>query len=367
MSGEPIPPVGTAGTGYASQLVAFLTEVKARLENKVALTSLLAGLFDLSNNAIANAKYVGLYEQIVAPTTPVGSLQKYSGDLYYVSASGACRITNGNTLNVTAAQGITGDYGTGPEEFKYVLADLEYYAYSNQGASPKQWARVGAQGFDLYGTLTGTTRVRLAWAGGANPSYTWTLPATLPGTQQLLQTTNAGQLVASNTIAETLTMAVGKDIVLQASGTSGWIKHSVTDRPQQITVDYTTLGSPSFGLGAPSGIRGVTAPASSTFFCKLSALDKNKRVTSLLVKAPTYESGTGNCTYDLVKLSPAAVDFTSVLSAAVVQGNTGTDVTLTPPSGGYSINGTEQLWLKVSVPAATSVTYQTLVQKYDQV
>ncbi len=193
---QPIPPVGTAGTSYASQLVAFLQEMKSRLENKVALSSLLAGLFDLNNNGLTNASYVGLYEQTTLPSTPVGSLQRFGGELYYVSASGAVRITNGGGLSMTSAQGITGDYGTGPEEFRYDLGALEYNAYSNQAAG--EWARVGAQGFDIYGTLAGTTRVRLAWAGGANPSYTLTLPATVPAASSLLVMDTSGNVTTAS-------------------------------------------------------------------------------------------------------------------------------------------------------------------------
>lgn len=362
---QPIPPVGTAGTGYASQIVAFLTEIKARLEAKVALTSLLAGLFDLSNNGIANAKYLGLYEQLSLPSTPIGSLQRYGGELYYVSPSGAVRITNAGSLDIVAANGITGDYAA-PAEFRYDLAALEYFAYSNQAAG--EWARVGAQGFDVYGTLAGTTRVRLAWAGGANPSYTLTLPATLPGTQQIQQLTNAGQVVASNTIAEAITMAVGKDIVLQASGTSGWIKHGDEDTPQVIVSDYCPTGSVSTGVGGGSGVRSLAiAAASTTFYCKLAPISKNRRLKSFTIKAPNYESGSGNCTYDLVKLSPANADFTSVLSAAVVQGNTGTDVVLTPNGGSYNIGQADQLFVKIVTPAATSVSFGTGFQKWDRV
>lgn len=207
---QPIPPVGTAGTSYASQLVAFLQEMKSRLENKVALSSLLAGLFDLDNNGITNVSYVGLYEQATFPSTPVGSLQRYGGELYYVSASGAVRITNGGGLSMTSAQGITGDYGSGPEEFRYDLGALEYYAYSDYGASPKEWARVGAQGFDVYGTVDGTTRVRLAWAGGANPSYTMTLPATVPSITGFLTMDTSGNLTVTNRNNKTKIVSSGQ-------------------------------------------------------------------------------------------------------------------------------------------------------------
>lgn len=207
---DPIPPVGTAGTGYASQLVAFLQAIKALLESKVPLTSLLAGLFDLANNGIANASYIGLYEQTAAPSTPVGSLQRYGGELYYVSPSGAVRITNAGGLDVVAAGGISGDYAA-PAEFRYDLLALEYYAYSNYAAG--EWARVGAQGFDIYGTLTGTTRVRLAWAGGANPSYTLTLPAAVPTETTQVRMSSTGDLtVGRQTLSKTVSTATWRSV-----------------------------------------------------------------------------------------------------------------------------------------------------------
>lgn len=206
---EPIPAVGTSGTSYATQLVAFLSEVRSRLESKVALTSLLAGLFDLANNGIANAQYVSLYEQVSAPTTPVGSIQNYGGELYYVSASGAVRITNGGALDVVGANGISGDYAA-PAEFRYDLGATQYQAYSDTGTTPDTWAYLGARAFDIYGTATSTTRVRLAWAGGA--SYTLTIPTTPPGTQQLLQMSSAGAVTASNTLGN------NENITLQGTG-----------------------------------------------------------------------------------------------------------------------------------------------------
>src|SRR3954463_14267381 len=104
---QPIPPVGTTGTDYASQIDAFLTEVKTRLEADLPLSSLAAGTLDLSNNPLANAQYVGVYPGSGIPTTPVASLQNFGNDLYWVSASGAVKITNGAAINVTGIYGIT--------------------------------------------------------------------------------------------------------------------------------------------------------------------------------------------------------------------------------------------------------------------
>jgi hypothetical protein len=287
---QPIPPVGTAGTGYASQLVALLTEIKARLEAKVAFTSLVASLFDLSNNGIANVKYVGLYEQLVTPATPVGSLQRYGGELYYVSPSGAVRITNGGTLDAVSLRGITGTYAA-PAEFRYDLPSLEYYAYSNQTAGPKEWARIAAQGYDIYGSLTGTTRVRISWAGGANPSYTLTLPATVPGSTSVIQMDNAGNLTASNTIVNDMTMTVDKNIIL--SGT-GRIKHGSETRvfslqPQNA---ITTSGTLNTTGGA---IAGTSVSASCNAYWVLPPISNYETLVSVRVYqtnvvggSPTY-------------------------------------------------------------------------------
>lgn len=213
---EPIPAVGTAGTEYAEKIVAFLQEVKARLEAKVALTSLLAGTFDLANNPIDNAEYLGLYEQVSAPSSPVGSLQNYGGDLYYVSASGAARITNGNSLDVVSAGGITGDYA-GPAEFRYDLGSTTYQALSDTGTTPDTWAYVAARAFDIYGGATSANKVRLITGGAA--AYTLTLPAALPGGQVALQLGATGSLVASNSFASDVSVTGAISATTTVTGT----------------------------------------------------------------------------------------------------------------------------------------------------
>lgn len=193
MSGQPIPVVGEAGTGYASKIVAFLTEVKNRLEAKVPTGSILMSALDFVNNPVQNAKYVGLYEQTGAPTTPVGSLQRYQDNLYYVGPSGAVRITSGTQLDAAGIGGIGGDYAA-PAGFNYDLAALEYFAYSDTTTNPKKWARIGAQEFDVYGQLQSTVRVRIDWAGSNN--YTLTLPAAVPALQRTLWMDASGSLEA---------------------------------------------------------------------------------------------------------------------------------------------------------------------------
>lgn len=249
---QPIPPVGTSGTSYATQLVAFLTEVKTRLEAKVALTSLLAGVFDLSNNGLANASYLGMYDSTEVPTTPVGSFQRYNGDAYYVGPSGAVRITNGAGLSVTSAEGITGDYGTGPEELKYVLPDLEYYAYSDAGSSPKEWAYLAARSFDVYGSLNSTTRVRINWTPGA--SYTLTLPDAAPAAQRIVQMDDEGKLLNESAVVHNGTIELSTDNGFKVTGTGDY-------HHDDISYIYP-IGAT--GIGVPTGTLSYVVDALGT-------------------------------------------------------------------------------------------------------
>lgn len=201
---ETIPAVGTSGTTYATNITAFLTEVKTRLEAQVPRTSLASGALDMETYPIQNASYLGIADGGEAPTTPTSTFQNFDGDVYWIHASGAVQITSGNSLNNALLGGITGDYGgSNPAEFKFVDADQEYYAYDDEGTGA--WARVWAKNFDVAAGATSAVRVRLAYGGGS--SYTLTLPtppANPPGAAYLQMDVN-GTVTASNTLAATLT------------------------------------------------------------------------------------------------------------------------------------------------------------------
>jgi hypothetical protein len=344
---QPIPAVGTAGEGYAAQLVEFLQEIKARLEAKVALTSLLAGLFDMSNNGIANAKYVGLYEQVSVPSTPIGSVQRYGGELYYVSPSGAVRITNNGSLDVVSANGITGDYAA-PAEFRYDLGALEYFAYSNETAG--EWARVGAQGFDIYGTLTGATRVRLAWAGGANPSYTLTLPATVPAGTVLIRMNNAGSLLTSGDIDEDVKLVANRNV--EVSGT-GKYKHGTK------TVKIPVLARTANSAGVVSetgGTPGAVQSAGIVAYYPIFGLPPDATISKFRVECSTAPGAT-------VTFEPVTVDATgpSWTSFGVTQaGSAVSNITDITTTWNAAVNA--PIWIKCTTGASPLTLVNIWVQ-----
>jgi hypothetical protein len=209
--------VGTSGTSYASQLVDFLDEVKSRLESAVPLTSILVSLLDMANNAVANLQYASFYEQDDIPDSPVGSLQNYLGDLWWVSNAGAAQLTSGSGLNAAALGGINGDYGgANPASLYFSDADSTYYFYDDYGTST--WAWFGGRGVYLYGDADSTTRVKLTAATGT-ANYTVTFADALPAAQTMVQIQSDGDLVYSNTLPS------DTSITLSGSQSLGKIKH----------------------------------------------------------------------------------------------------------------------------------------------
>lgn len=202
---ETIPAVGSSGTTYATNVNLFLTEVKNRLEAQVPRSSLADGNLDLNGFALQNSDYIGIADQVAAPTTPVNTLQAYNGEIYWISTSGAVQLTSGGSINTSIIGGITGDYGSpNPAEFRFVDADQEYYAYDDFGAGT--WANVWARHFDIAAGATSTNRVRLEYGGAG--SYTLTLPPAAPAASSGLQMSSSGAVTTYTGATRTLVIPV---------------------------------------------------------------------------------------------------------------------------------------------------------------
>lgn len=237
---QPIPVVGTAGTLYASQLVNFLTETKARLEALIPLSSLLIAPLDMAGNGIFDLGYAALYPQADEPASPIGSLQYFEDNLWWVSSAGAFAITDGNALDSTSIGGITGDFGgSNPARVRFTDSTKLYDFWDDFAGLAR--AHIGMATADIYGTTTSTTRVRVGWAGSPDTSYSLTLPAALPTSTKVrfLSINDTGQILTTQSVTDSLAVAGAI-----AAGTS------VTGA----TLAYTTALSRSvspFAAGAP--------------------------------------------------------------------------------------------------------------------
>lgn len=216
-----IPTVGTPGPQFATDINAILTEVVARLTTQVPLASLALNTdLNLSGSALLNAGFVTLANSPGSPaSSPVNRLTAFSGDLFYVSPSGAVQITTGATLNAAAVGGITGDYGgANPAQFRMDAVNARYDAYANFGTGT--WANIRAVGFDIAANSTSLVFARLRFAGVANKTYTFPAAAATTNTRPLY-IDSSGQLIVGHGTKRFSYGVVGANFSGGASALSG--------------------------------------------------------------------------------------------------------------------------------------------------
>lgn len=283
---QPIPAVGTLGTGYATQVNAFLTEVKARLEAQITLADLLAtGALDLAGFPLQNAQYTSFAEQSVLPAGgPVGRYEYYNGEFYAVTPAGVVQITQGGTLAITSSGGIGGDYGgSNPAAVRFDNGATRYDFYDDFGGNI--WAYLRGRGFDVANSATGLLRLRLKWAGAS--SYDMTLPPSLPASNQSVLMLDSTGAVLPNDATNRIT----NDVVLGTSGTKvrhgsytikfGLLKQTLVD--PTVAVNQLTY----MGVQAAGGVG-----TSTTFRVLLPTFQNHWRLKSVQLDYDGTEAGT---------------------------------------------------------------------------
>jgi hypothetical protein len=341
MTDRTIPAVGSSGTAYATSITAFLTEVRQRLEDSIPLSSLEMSALDMANNEITNVNYLRLYEQDDAPTTPVGSLQRYGDNLYWISASGAVQLTDGADINVAGTGGITGDYGLGPEQLRYVDADSTFYAYADFAGG--EWARVWARSFDVAGDATGTERIRITWAGTGS-SYTLTLPAAVPAALSLLQMDTSGNVLASNAAVTAITMATGEDITLVGTGE---INHGTRTKQLSLHPFAATTGSAAFGAGGGGEIGSIYA-TNTIGYIRLSEYFVTNDSLSQIVFFNVNTDG-GTHAYSVVSIDSAGTETVRETISSATSGTV--TLTLDPV---IAVSGSYLLYMKIATGTGNS-------------
>lgn len=342
MTSGTIPTVGTAGTGYATTINAFLTEVKQRLEDPVPLTSLLIGPLAMANNAISNIAFANLHQAASAPTVTSGSLYNLNGDLWYVSNSGAIQLTTGSTLNAASVGGITGNYGgANPARFKFVDADKEYYAYDDEAGAA--WAYIWARGFDIAGDLTSTHRIRLT-TGTVGTNYTMTLPVALPAATALVQIDNTGAMTYTNLVGD---LKFGDKVLVLS--------------PAAFNIpDHTQWGI----VPTPMKLQAISASATPADVYMAIPLNTGDRIKTLTMAV--LGNGTADFVWSVVKTTAAGADSTigttTINNAAASWGDQTLDVTDTTLAAGETLT----MVLHVTSSSSAAINFGNVRITYDR-
>lgn len=187
----PFPFVGQSGPTFATRIIDIFTEMKLRLEAQLPISSLdLSSNLNMQGAQILNAGYLTLANVGSAPgASPVNRLTAFSGDLYYVSPSGAIQITTAGTLNAAAVGGIIGDYGGAfPAKFRYDLANARFDAY--QDFANNILSDIRAFGFEIAAGPTSGIFLTLRWGGASNKTYTFPATTASAGTRPMYMDTS---------------------------------------------------------------------------------------------------------------------------------------------------------------------------------
>lgn len=342
-----IPDVGDAGTAYATEINAFLAEVEAALEAKVPFSALEGSTLDLNNVPVVDATYVHLVESAALPVaSPIGRIQRYQNNLYWVTDEGVLRLTNGLAVDASSIGGIGGDYGGGnPALVSFHDGTSMYRFYDDSGTST--WAYLRSRGLDIADGAATTDVVRLRSPALA-ASYDFTFPTDLPGSNRsVLVISSAGQ-VEDNDATNTIT----NDIHL---GGATKIRHGSREL---VNVAYPHLASaPAAITYYGNGFRTTTAQAVA---CHVNGLVVGQRITAIKITLTKVDTASTSLEFHGGSFGG---DATLATGASTTSGNV--TVTLTLGSPETVVTGTSY-WVEI-ITAANNDDVWTIGAVYDVV
>ncbi len=192
-----------------------------------------------------------------------------TNELYAIKSDGTeVRITNGSTLDVTAAAGFGGDYASSDALASFDQASGEYRFYSSDATTPDTWGKLSSEQINIHPAGTGSNRVQLKAPAGLAASYSVTYPAALPAATRRVSITSAG--------------------VMTYDGAHG---------AEELCLRWSS-GHQSSGTWTP-GTTTVASSAGGEIWDIPIPLPVGKRVTSIVI---AYQrAGAGTLTFDFVR------------------------------------------------------------------
>jgi hypothetical protein len=275
-----IPVVGSSGPFYAADYNTIMTEVVARLTSKIPYSSLLSSSsFDLNGQSIFNASFITFLSTGVIPgPSPVNRIVVYSGDLWFVSPSGAVQITSGAAIAAASVGGIEGDYGgPNPAKLRYNAVGQRFEAYHNY--STNVWAKYRGLGIDIAAGNTSPNMAQLRYSGAS--TLTFTFPSTLPAVA------NKSVLTISDTGDIETNAVLTTDITFSGSAS---VKHGDRTKPLSLDGDGFQSGLqqanvwPILTYADGVGLTYVFTGVINTALVQLKGFNEGDRLKSVVVR-----------------------------------------------------------------------------------
>jgi hypothetical protein len=278
-------------------------------------------------------------------------------ELYYRTVGGVnVKVTSGAALNVGAfTGGIGGDYSAVGALVAYVDANNNYTFKQEDPGGGRPWAGLASGQVDIFeqNTLV-VNRVRLQSPAALAASYALTLFAALPGTQQLVQVTPAGVMLASNVVPQSVSVTgtitasgdVSGDDLLITGARARWIPPSEALGGVQVgTIGWTFLDT-----GTSWNQTGATVAANPVFFP--INLDQGDQLLAWNIR---YNKLSGAGTTVSAALYKQSVFGALVLVGAVITSNAAAPGNITLGAVGVNeVFGQDKYVIKVSTDFLTA-------------
>lgn len=318
--GITVPTIGVdSDITAATKIVNALNTLIGAVEGSVPMSAVAWGADKTASGyGLYGVGYLGLNQQGAAGAT-AGRIENVNGDLYWVSAAGAVQITDGSGLNAAGIGGIGGDYGgTDPALVSYSDASSLYEFTTDPGV----YAHVKVNQLWITGAGIGLLKLDSAATG----TQTWTFPAALPGVASVLTVDAAGAVVASNTLAQDLTLNAHLTI-----GAGKVIKHP-EKTIQLSTYDFLQ----SSGTITPNANGGVVGTNGANGVWQLGGLEVGTRIKAIKIRYNGADAVAKNLwLYKYVDGVQTLIDSTTAASAGVIT------ITLTLATPEVVVSGTK--------------------------
>ena len=245
----------TPGPAYASQISALNNSCFSKVDahthtgagNADGIQIPTAGLnlnadLTFNSHAATNLYSVGFVSQ-GSSLTGAGFLSMVAGDLWWNNGSGTSfALTIGGSINVSGVGGITGL--TGSAALTYTAAGDGNFAFTKTANTP---ADITAGNITVLKAAT-TSGPGVTMAFGGSGSYTWTFPASLPGSTLFLQMDTSGNVTA-NGAADGTTMSLSGGILSVIA--AGIVDNAtVTTSANKILINTSGVNTTQLAAGA---------------------------------------------------------------------------------------------------------------------
>ena len=192
------PVIGS--TNWANWILC-MDELIDRVASPVPVSALAGGNLDLDGQSIIDVFGLEFKNSSDAVAATPGLIRYKDNEWYLVTAAGTVQVTSAGVLNAAAIGGIGGDYGTGPEDVRFVNASQRYDFWDDFAGNAYGYVR--ARGFDVNNGAGGANYCRLTYGTAAN--VTLILPVSVPAANRsVLLVDNAGQ-ISHNAAGTTIT------------------------------------------------------------------------------------------------------------------------------------------------------------------